>query len=102
MEKKPLKSRRMIAGSLVALVVGATLGVSVERAYATIGTVGWNYGGQNCGCFNNNCNDEPCCRRCCRRAGNGIDIANCRKFCGQDQFPCMQGCWPGDLEPCEE
>lgn len=90
MEKKPRGSKRMIAGSLVALVVGATLGVSVERAYANIGTPGWDYGGQYCGCAAG-INSTPACDNCC---SSTIPLlrTGCFKFCAQAVFPCEPDC----------
>lgn len=91
---------RTLFGSLVALVVGATLGVSVNHADANIGTPGWNYGGINCGCYNYNCDTFVCCLACCLGAP-AADRNDCRKFCDQAVFPCLPPCDPDDLEPCD-
>lgn len=85
---------RRAASSLVALVLGATLGIVAQVAFAFPVTRGWEYGGQNCGCYNNACGDFTCCWNCCGswalvdlRVTQG-DLSECQAFCNQAGFPC--------------
>lgn len=87
--------RRGITGAIVALIGGATLGIVTQTALANPVTRGWEYGGENCGCYNDHCGDFDCCWNCCGhwalvdlRVTQG-DVSERQAFCNQAVFPCQ-------------
>lgn len=87
-----------------AILVGFLGGYGLSPAAASnAGQPGYQYGGWNCGCYNNNCSTRPCCESCCQSLSVQQDVWDCEKFCAQAVFPCRsRNCDPGSVEPCDD